>query len=757
MNEHRDITGLKNTDEALRKFADIFQFTRIGIAVGNPGNMLLETVNPAYAEMHGYTVEELIGRPIADVYPPEARAELSKNAQVINETGHLSYETMHIGKDGNVFPVQVDAFGIRDEQGNVRYQIVTVQDITERKQAENTLRESESRFRTAVESLPFDLWIMGPDGRYVLQNTTSKKMWGDVTGKRLEDLNVNADNIEIWQKNNSRAFAGETIHGEVRMIVRGEERFFSNIIAPIADGDAIRSILGINIDITERKKSEEALREVNERLNAILEASPAAIFLMDRDGIISMWNKAAEQMFGWSQEEAVGRVLPIVPEHKHDEFLALSKRLLEGESLIAIELRRQKKDGSPIDISVYAAPVYDAAGEVHSLMSVVTDITLRKKMEEDLIQKEKLESIGILAGGIAHDFNNLLTSVVGNISMAKMLSNPHSEEFRRLVEAEKASLRAKDLTQQLLTFSKGGEPIKKVTSLEGLLKDSAGFVLRGSKSKAEVSAPDDLWHVDADEGQISQVIHNIILNADQAMPQGGIIKVRCENTVIENEESNILKNGRYVNIAIQDQGIGIPKGQVEKIFDPYFTTKQRGSGLGLATSYSIIKKHEGLIRVESELGVGTTFHVYLPASDKELAPAVRPDENALKGKGKILVMDDEEMVSTVAGDMLKTLGYKTEFSADGADAIERYKKAREDHEPFDIVIMDLTIQGGMGGAETIKKLREIDPDVKAIVSSGYSNDPIMANFSEFGFKGVITKPYRLSDISGVVSSVLTRS
>ncbi len=880
MSELRDITELKKAQEALRQFADIFRFARIGIAVGDAKNMLFETVNPAYAEMHGHTVEELIGRPIAEVYAPQTRAALSQIAQEVNEKGHLTYKTMHMRKDGNLFPVEVDAFGVRDEKGNLLYQIATVQDITERKKAEDTLRESESRFRAAIENLPFDFWMMGKDGRYIMQNPASIKNWGDVVGKAPEEVNMNAEALSVWQDNNKRAFAGEILRGEVKFFVGGEERFFYNIISPVTDGETIKSILGINIDITERKRSEEvirereekfrnlfeyatdavyilslggnvidinstacerlgytkeemldthisrfvppkfagavsermaqleqygqtvfesahlkkdgtimpvevnakiinyenrkvvlsmvrditerkkaeeALREVNDKLNAILQASPAAIYLMDDHGIITMWNKAAERMFGWSEEEAVGRPLPIVPGHKHEEFIALFKRLFNGESLMAVELRRQKKDSSPIDISLFAAPVYDSSGGVHEIMSVVTDITLRKKMEEDLIQKEKLESIGILAGGIAHDFNNLLTAIVGNISMAKMLSTPDSKIHQRLVEAEKASFRAKDLTQQLLTFSKGGEPIKKATSIHALLKDSVGFVLRGTKSKADISAPDDLWPVEADEGQISQVIHNIILNADQSMSQGGIINVRCENVVIENEKPNVLKNGRYVKIAIQDHGLGIPKGDVEKIFDPYFTTKQRGSGLGLATSYSIIKKHDGHIRVESELGVGTTFHVYLPASGKQITTEDMTEEKALRGKGKILIMDDEELVSAVAGEMLRNLGYQVELSSDGDETIERYKKAKEDNVPFDIVIMDLTIQGGMGGADAIKKLREMDPNVKAIVSSGYSNDPIMSNFTEFGFKGVITKPYRLSDLSDVVNSVMTRS
>lgn len=488
--------------------------------------------------------------------------------------------------------------------------------VRQAEEAQQKSRESESGFRTAIESLPFDFWMIGKDGRYIMQNAAAIKNWGEVIGKLPEEVNVNAEDLSVWQDNNRRAFAGETVYRESRFIIGGEDRFVQSIISPVYDGEAIRSILGINIDITDRKNAEDALREVNDELNAILQSSPTAIYLMNPQGIVTMWNKAAEKMFGWSEQEAVGRFLPIVPEHKHEQFVALINRVLNGESLMAVELRRQKKDGSPIDISLSAAPLYDSRGAVHGIMSVVADITLRKKMEEDLIQKDRLESIGMLAGGIAHDFNNLLTAIVGNITIVKMSTNPDSKEHLRLAEAENASFRVKDLTQQLLTFSKGGAPIKKTTSLEGLLKEAAALVLIGSKSKAEVSVSEDIWHVEVDRSQISQVIYNIVLNADQAMSQGGIIKVRCENIVIENEGPNLLKGGRYVKIAIQDQGTGIPKEHIEKIFDPYFTTKQKGSGLGLATSYSIIRKHDGHIRVESKLDAGTTFHVYLPTSGK---------------------------------------------------------------------------------------------------------------------------------------------
>jgi signal transduction histidine kinase/ActR/RegA family two-component response regulator len=431
-------------------------------------------------------------------------------------------------------------------------------------------------------------------------------------------------------------------------------------------------------------------------------------------------------------------------------------------------LKRLKGEEIP---SVYAFRIIDGAGntlwmELNAILIkwkgkaatliFVRDITERKQLEEERQRVEKLESIGTLAGGIAHDFNNLLTGILGNITLAQRYVEPESQVADRLLEAERASLRAKDLTQQLLTFSTGGAPVKKTASIAELLQESATFALRGSKVRCEFSLPDDLWPVEVDEGQMSQVITNLILNADQAMPGGGTINIRAENTVIKGKGDLPLPKGNYIKITVKDQGIGIPKKHLAKIFDPYFTTKQKGSGLGLATAYSIIKNHGGYITVESEVGVGTTFYIYLPASKKPAPVKAKAKKEApVRGKGRILVMDDEEMIRKMLSKMLPLDGYDVELAKDGAEAVELYKKARESGQPFDAVIMDLTIPGGMGGKEAIKKLLEIDPDVKAIVSSGYATDPIMADFKKYGFSAVVTKPYSFGELEKTLRNMLT--
>lgn len=388
-------------------------------------------------------------------------------------------------------------------------------------------------------------------------------------------------------------------------------------------------------------------------------------------------------------------------------------------------------------------------------LKLAKELSEREKLEDEIIKARKLESIGVLAGGIAHDFNNILTSILGNISLVKHYLKSDEMLTKMISNAEMASLRAKDLTQQLLTFSKGGAPIKQSTSIAELVRDSVSFVLKGSNVKCNFCIQDDLFPVEVDVGQINQVINNLIINADQAMPDGGIITISCENAIISGKHPLSIKAGNYVKVSVSDQGIGIPEKYLSKIFDPYFTTKEKGSGLGLATTYSIINKHDGYINVESEVGMGTTFHLYIPASVTSTKAAAHEEMNVTikNGQGKILVMDDEMLVRNTLQELISHLGYDVLCAKDGNETLSLYKEAIKNGSPFDLVIMDLIIPGGMGGKETIKKLIEIHPEVKAIVSSGYSNDPIMANFKTYGFSGVLKKPVTINELSSTLSSI----
>ncbi len=400
------------------------------------------------------------------------------------------------------------------------------------------------------------------------------------------------------------------------------------------------------------------------------------------------------------------------------------------------------------------------ATQIQLLIDAVTTLFQKKQDKEqrefyrrEIEKSEKINALGILAGGIAHDFNNILTAVLGNISLAEMSNG--DETKNRLNEAKKAIIRSKELTQQLLTFAKGGTPIKKLSSINILLRETADFAIRGSNVKISYDIPDDLWAAEIDEGQISQVINNLVLNAMQAMPNGGTLYIQSNNKVVRLESKLPLIPGNYIVITVQDEGVGIPEKYLDQIFDPYFTTKEKGSGLGLATCYAIVSKHNGHITVKSKVGFGSTFSIYIPAvSDKQPEESKKMKEELIYGSGRILLMDDEDIIRKVAKRMLEKLGYKVTTVIDGEEAISVFKDAMNTEEAYDLAILDLTIPGGMGGKETVIELKKLKPDVKAIVSSGYSVDPIMAEFKKYGFDGIIAKPWNFEEFVRVINSVL---
>lgn len=535
----------------------------------------------------------------------------------------------------------------------------------------------------------------------------------------------------------------------------------------IQTGDEIEGLAHRFNEMAERLKarSEELFSE-KERLDVTLRAIGDGVITTDAEEGITLLNKAAEVLTGWSQQKGIGKPLaevfhiidgknrkrcedPVEKVLKTGQIITLAEQTV----LIARDGTERKIDGS-------SAPLYDEEGQLIGAVMVLRDITEKEKMEEEIQKARRLESIGLLAGGIAHDFNNILTAILGNISLAKMSIHSEAKAVKRLTEAEKASQRAKDLTYQLLTFARGGAPILRTSSISDIVKDAASFALRGANVRCQFSIPNDLWLVEIDAGQISQVIHNIVINAKQAMPEGGVVEIRARNIMVEGEKPGLppaLPEGRYIEIRIRDHGAGIPTERLPKIFDPYFTTKEKGTGLGLTTSHAIIKRHGGHIAVKSKPGFGSTFSIYLPASEKKFVPE-ESKEGLMFGKGeRILVMDDEDAVREVACEMLTSFGYEVGSAREGMEAIDMYIKAKEQGRPFDLVISDLTVPGGMGGKKLIRRLIEIDPQVKAIVCSGYSSDPILSNLRERGFADVVTKPYKAEELSKTVYRVLRSS
>ncbi|MBW1675580.1 MAG: response regulator [Deltaproteobacteria bacterium] len=636
---------------------------------------------------------------------------------------------------------------------------------------ERKLKESEQWLSTTLKSIGDAVIATDANGFVTFMNPVAEALTGwkqeDVAGKPLSEV-FNIINEETGKQAEDPAtrvlregFVVGLANHTVLIAKDGMRRPIDDSGAPIRDDKG--NIIGVVLvfrDITERRQAEKALAAEKERLAVTLRSIGDGVITTDTEGRIVLINKVAEKLTAWLHEEATGKplteVFHIINEHTRKRCENPFEKVIKTNGIVGLanDTALIARDGTERVIADSGAPIRDKDGNIIGVVLVFRDVTEKRRLEQELINADKLESVGVLAGGIAHDFNNILTGILGNITLAKIYAKPDDKIFEKLRGAENASLRAKHLTQQLLTFSRGGAPIKKTVFISELLKDAAVFALSGSNVRCEFSIPGDVWPVEVDEGQITQVINNLIINASQAMPEGGIIRARAENIVVDAEQGLPLKEGKYMKISIEDRGIGIPEEHLQKIFDPYFTSKQKGSGLGLATAYSIVKRHDGCIRVKSELGVGSTFHIYLPASSKEALIEKELRERIPTGKGKILIMDDEDLVREVGGEMLDILGYEVEFAEDGAEAIELYKKAKESAQPFDAIIMDLTIPGRMGGKEAVEKLIEIDPEVKAIVSSGYSTDPIMADFRKYGFSGVVAKPYELNELGEALHKVI---
>ena len=493
------------------------------------------------------------------------------------------------------------------------------------------------------------------------------------------------------------------------------------------------------------------LWDLDQKHQILIENSPDGICIIDRDCTILFFNRVLPQ---YPVKDILGtNALEFISIEQREEYKALVNDLFETGKPHSIELLMV----GPTRWLCRLIPLKQN-GKTVSALVISTDITELRKMEEEVLRIEKLEAVGLLAGGIAHDFNNILTAILGNIFLAKtkISADPRDPVRKILGEAENATHRAKELANQLLTFSKGGTPNKQMKNIVDVLKETAQFVLRGTNARAKLIIPDDLWAVEIDEGQIIQVIQNMVINAQQAMPEGGVVKIVAENVDYRNGEESALplKAGSYVKISIKDSGTGIPEAFLQKIFDPYFTTKKNGSGLGLATSYSIIKKHGGYIKVASVPRAGTTFSIFLPAYPDASGSALVLKKPLVRGKGKVLFMDDEESVLEVGGQILQHLGYEVKYAREGAAAVEIYRKSKDQGRPFDLVILDLTVPGGMSGKEAIQKLIEIDPGVKAMVTSGYSDSHVMSEYKKYGFVGRVSKPYKMEEFSEAVASAM---
>lgn len=644
-------------------------------------------------------------------------------------------------------------------------------DITKRKQVEEKLIQMAQEWQTTFDTTNDAIWVLDQDQRIQRSNKKAEQLFQrsniNMIGKHCWEIAHGTEQpiLECPNIRTRQSLCRETM---VLQIGRG---WFQVIVDPILDllGQYAGAV-HIITDITERKQTQEALQESETKFRNLVESINEVIYEIDKRGQITYISPAIESIVGYKPQELIGRPFrKLVHQEDLSRLIERFKKILSGH-FKPNEYRFVAKSGEIHWVRASSRPIYKE-DNVIGIRGVLVDITESKQLQMQLQQLQKMESIGTMAGGIAHDFNNLLLIILGNISLSEdnILQNDN-KAIKNLKQAEKACLRANELTKKLITFSKGGIPLKRTASIDNLVKNTVIFAFTGSLVKPEFSIPNNLMQVEIDINQIKQVVDNIAVNAREAMHNKGVFKVCCENVDIPDDSNLTLTQGEYIKISFKDQGCGIAKQNLNKIFEPYFSTKDmgviKGQGLGLAICYSIITRHNGLISVKSELGTGSTFSIYLPSSESIKKPGfqkiekspetVELEKQSASSKNKLLLMDDEEMIRSFMSEMLNLLGYDIITCIEGKEAIEIYKKAMESKEPFDAVILDLTNEFGMGGQQAMKKLLEIDHNAKGIVFTGYSDDPVLTDFKAYGFSASLAKPATRDEVSRVISEVISK-
>jgi|YNPMSStandDraft_1061717.scaffolds.fasta_scaffold00026_46 PAS domain S-box-containing protein len=787
---HIDITKLKETEIALKeskKFLDIVLNTIPARLFWKDKNLKYLGCNKSFAMDAGFdNPDELIGKDDYEM-PWKEQADLySSDDKIVVEkdTPKIGYEEIQTTKEGRTKWLRTSKVPLKDNEGNIIGVLGTYEDITEKKLVEEKLKESEEKFRILANMSPTSI-LLYQDDKWIYANPAALKL-SEYDENELLNMNfwdyVHPLDREIVIERGKRRQREEKVPDdyEFRIISKsGKVKWVHLYGSSIIYNGKPAAIISV-LDITERKLAEEALAEEKEKLQITLQSIGDGVIATDKDGKVILINKAAQNLTGFEEFETVGKNISEIFNIYNEKGEKVSIDPIETvlKTGNAFELPDHSilisKDGSRRFINDSAAPIKDLSGKIVGVVLVFRDITEKLKLLEQVQNAQKLESIGLLAAGIAHDFNNILVGIYSNIELASHYTN--DERTIELIKNAIESIeRAKALTNQLLTFSKGGEPIKKLQSIVPLLKSVTQFVLSGSKVKAEFDIEEKIYNAEFDYNQISQVIENIVINAVQAMPGGGVVKISAKNILLDNEVFNKdkLSNRKLVNyekyenmdnnftdrenlsyfikISIADNGIGIPKEILPKIFDPFFTTKEKGNGLGLSICHSIITKHKGFIEVESEEGKGTTFHVYLPAKKENVIEISKRENGKILRTGKVLILDDEEVIQKVLCKILSHIGFKCLIAKDGEEAIEIFNRERDRGENFDLLIFDMTIKGGMGGDKAIEEIRKIDSNVIAFVMSGYTEGPIFSEPQKFGFNEIIQKPFTIDDIKKLLS------
>ena len=662
-------------------------------------------------------------------------------------------------------------------KGKGRWNLVgATVDVSARYMAESARKSAENQMQQILGRADCLLWqaqvlpgIEGPVWHmYVPPSVLYRKIFGHDPDPKMTSLWLPEFIPDLPRLNECSAAAllrGASFYEQEFKAFSGERIFWLNEHVTITGNAATGwNLVGVVTDVSDRREAEQALASEKERLAVTLRAMSEAVVSLDQNSRVVFMNRAASELSEWPLSDASGRQLFEVfhLEHAADRtvFLPQLDGILSagGVCRLPLHIQLRGRAGRISFVEGSIVPLADRESRKVGAVFVLRDITERQHLEEQVQRAAKLESVGLLAGGIAHDFNNILTAIMGNLSLVQMDLDAEDELGSFLNDAVKACNRARDLTNQLLTFSKGGEPVRTAVSLRQLISEVAQFALTGSRVRSVYDIDPQLWPADADRGQISQVLQNLVINASQVMTEGGLLTISARNRVFGVDEHPVLESGAYIEIAVSDTGMGISSEHLVRIFDPYFTTKEQGHGLGLATVYSIVKRHRGFIEASSEQGRGACFRFWLPALlEVDHLAVVAPPASIVSEyqlRGRVLFMDDEEPIRRLAGRLLSRLGLGVVYATDGLEAVGLYREALLANQRFDLVILDLTVPGRVGGREAMSLLLGLDPRVRAIVSSGYCSDPIFANYEQHGFRGMVPKPYEVDALARVVRRVL---
>jgi len=758
-------TALKKSEE---KFHQLFEESRDAMSILSRDGFI--DCNQALLTLfHASDKSEMYVPPwkLSPEYQPDGRLSEEKAREIIRrtyETGGAKFEWMHRKLSGEYFWCEITLTRIPWDQEDCIF--VVWRDITENKMANDKLKLSEARLRKSQELSKAGNWEVDLINGHYIASDEAYRIYGYTTLETVTPFEEVSRAIHPEDRERVETdFRNFIIDGtpydttfRIRRFDDGNIRYVRAIAERVIDktGRTIR-VLGVVQDITELIEKERKIRTEREKMKITLKSMASAVIVTDSDFKVEIMNPVAEKLTGWTQAKAMGKPLNTIyhvlnPETRERVSFTLPE-YEEPEPYRKSETRMViDKNGEEHMILCSSAPIQWKDSGFLGLVLVFRDITERLKMEQELQKTQRLESLGVLAGGIAHDFNNQITGITGNISLVKAMLKDSPKVNALLDEAERAGNACKALSRQLLTFASGGAPVRESVNLEELIRDSVSFNLRGKPVNAKLEIKSPLWNANADPGQFRQIMSNLLINAVQAMPDGGTIRVFADNVQPDNSPEG-AGHDRFIRVSVSDTGPGIDPEIQPKIFDPFFTTKEEGKGLGLSTVHSIVERHGGQLSMESRPGKGTTFTLLLPASEESGPEPVVSAEGASVQPLNILLMDDEEIIRDVAQEIFRFLGHSVTATINGEDALKAYRRAMENGPPFDLVLLDITIPGGMGGKETIARLLELDPDVKAAVTSGYAHDPIIANFSEYGFCGRLEKPFKIEDIERLLDAM----